>query len=367
MSVALRFTKYLKARGKGRALVSYLRDPAWEDLKGIETIQFSNNGAGRIWPKVLNRLGYVVDVINWDDTEFVPKRQYDIVVVHGGKNFKQLKPALKPGGKLIYYSTGSYWRFHNEQEEARFTDFAKRNKLELTRDRFIGDDEEAANRQADAIIALGNAATADTYRDFPNVYHLEGANYPGTPDIARDMSVAKQHFLFLSGPGNIHKGLDIALEAFRSTPDLNLHVAGVINEDFEKFYHKDLYESPNIHTYGYVIQRSTLFYAMIRQCGYSLLLSCSEGSPGSVIESMQQGMVPIVTLNSHIDIPSVGIELKTASPTSVRHVITKASRAAPDQLTLASKKTRQYAAKSFSLSRFERDLKSILTEIVDKK
>lgn len=367
MAGALRFTKYLSGRSKGRVLVSYLKDPAWEELRGKETAQFSNNGAGRTWPKVLNKQGYVVDVINWDDTDFIPLRQYDIIIIHGGKNFKQLVPALKPDGKLIYYSTGSYWRFHNEQEEARFSAFEKRNKYKLAHDRYIGDDEEMANQQAHAIISLGNDATAKTYKDFPSVYHLEGASYPGTPSIARNMTTARQHFLFLSGPGNIHKGLDIALEAFRKTPELHLHIMGVLNKDFEEFYHDDLYKSANIHTYGFVPQRSTLFYTAVRQCAYSLLLSCSEGSPGSVIESLQHGMVPIITPTSHIDIPTSGIEVTTIDPEVVAKVLRKAATMDPKTLAEHSQDMITHTKRNFSLNRFERELGEIIKTIVEDK
>ena len=33
---------------------------------------------------------------------------------------------------------------------------------------------------------------------------------------SRDLALARNHFLFLGGYGNIHKGLDLALDAFAS-------------------------------------------------------------------------------------------------------------------------------------------------------
>lgn len=359
------FSKYLKGKPKGRALLSYLNAPIFEELRNIPTVQFSNNGAGRTWGKVLNELGYQVDVINWDNTSFSPSHKYDLIIVHGGKNYKNLLPALKPGGKIVYYSTGSYWQYHNEQETLRFKLFAERNGVELAQDRYIGDDEEAINRKADAIISLGNKDTLATYKDFPNVYSLEGAGYLGVAPIFRNFANTRKHFLFLSGPGNIHKGLDLVIEAFRQLPDLHLHIVTVLNEDFEKFYYKDLYESSNIHTYGFVPQRSALFYAVLRQCSYSVLLSCSEGSPGSVIESIQQGMIPIVTKQSHLDLPPGGILVKDLNPPNLKELFARVAATSPAVLARRSKELVQYGKKRYAINRFEKDLANIITDITE--
>ena len=65
-----------------KALVSYLVNPVIDELSGAQTSLFSNNGAGRSIPKVLNELGYKVDVINWDDVRPITG-VYDLVVFHG--------------------------------------------------------------------------------------------------------------------------------------------------------------------------------------------------------------------------------------------------------------------------------------------
>ena len=65
---------------KGRALVSYLAQPAtWRD----DDPRFnghSNNWESREIARILTRLGYIVDCINWNDTSFQPSDHYDIVV-----------------------------------------------------------------------------------------------------------------------------------------------------------------------------------------------------------------------------------------------------------------------------------------------
>ena len=263
------------------ALLSYLKNPPEEELQGASTTQFSNNGAARSWAHVLLGLGYDVDVINWDDVRFKPKKNYDLVVYHGGKNFSNIQKAIKAARFSVYYSTGTYWRYHNKAEVGRFTDFEKRNGVSLDYDRYIDDNEQEANIAADAIISLGNSKTKATYKAFPEVYSIEAASFLDDrfPHAKKNYSEAKKNFLFLSGPGNIHKGLDLILESFRKLPELHLHIMSSLDPDFKQFYHKDLYESKNVHTYGYITQRSTHFYEVVDKCAFSILASCSEGVP----------------------------------------------------------------------------------------
>ena len=136
-----------------------------------------------------------------------------------------------------------------------------------------------------------------------------------------------------------------------------------VDIDFEEFYKEDLYNLPNIHTYGFVEQRSALFYAIIRQCSYSVLLSCSEGSPGSVIESMQQGLIPIITKESHINLPKAGIIVRNLDVTSLQRTFTKASDVSASYVELASEQVRSYADREYSVSNFETKLASIIRDI----
>lgn len=361
----LGYKQYLKKSNGKKALLSYLVDPVAEELSGIDTELFSNSGAGRTIPKVLNQLGYVVDVINWDDCKPIDGK-FDLIIFHGGKNFEQIRKLKNANNKLVYYSTGSYWKFHNDEERKRFEYFEKRHNVKLKMDREIKDSEEMPNRFADAIISLGNKDTAKTYLKFGRVYSIEGASMP----IKRPRKIFKPKngqigFLFLAGPGNIHKGLDIVLDTWKKLPkNYELHIITYLEDDFTKFYHKSLYESSNIYTHGYVPQRSKLFYKIINQCQYSILLSCSEGSPGSVIESMHQGLIPIVNKASHIGIPSQGIlvdsigieklvvKLKSLDVKSSKNVL-------EDQLAV-----RDWAEKRFSPTSYESNFVDIIGKIV---
>lgn len=355
------YRQYLQNPTGKRALVSYLVNPVIEELSGVSTELFSNSGAGRTIPKVLNQLGYAVDVINWDDTNDL-EGEYDLVIYHGGKNFNNIKKLKKPNTKLVYYSTGSYWQFHNDEEKKRFKYFEKRHHTTMKMDREIKDSEEEANSVADAIIALGNKDAAKTYSKFQNVYNLEGASMP----IIRPRQIIaptddKISFLFLAGPGNIHKGLDIVLDAWQKLPkNYELHIITYLDDDFTKFYQKELYELVNIHTHGYMPQRSERFYEIINQCQYSILLSCSEGSPGSVIESIHQGLIPVVSKASHVDLPKAGIVI---DPVSVENVLSELSKLSVNNTVEEQNRVKKWAEKYYQLSVYESKFAEIIGKI----
>lgn len=360
------YKKYLNSsnRKPKKALVSYLVNPVIDELSGIQTSLFSNNGAGRTIPKLLNELGYTVDVINWDDTRPIAGK-YDLVIFHGGKNFDQIKKLKTNNNKLVYYSTGSYWRYHNDEEQKRLNYFEKRHNKKYKLDREILDAEEQANTKADAIISLGNQDTANTYAKFRHVYHLAGASMPiASPRSILATDANGLGFLFMAGPGNLHKGLDIVLDAWAKLPkNLHLHIITYLDDDFVDYYRKQLYDTSNIHTHGYIMQRSEQYYEIINQCQFSILLSCSEGSPGSVIESMHQGLIPVVSRQSHIDIGDNGYILKKNTVEELENIIQALSQIKQNEIVQSQLELRSWAEQSFAVQKYEKEFAAILKEI----
>ena len=101
-------------------------------------------------------------------------------------------------------------------EKKRFDNFYKRHGVRLPPDRHIKHSEEWALNHADGIICLGNSSARDSYAQFPLVIDINNASYPDdhydcTP---KDFEAGRDGFLFFAGPGNIHKGLDLLIEAF---------------------------------------------------------------------------------------------------------------------------------------------------------
>ena len=164
--------KRVKSKINKKALLCYLTPPITRLRRGEKLAAFSTDGLAVTIPKCLNELGYSVDIINWDDTSFKPTLKYDLIIAHGGKITRVAEEALKIGGELLYFSSGSYWEYHNTKEKERFYYFTERHNLTLPYDRLIGESEERLNSIAKGIICLGNSTVANSYSKFKNVMQL---------------------------------------------------------------------------------------------------------------------------------------------------------------------------------------------------
>ena len=344
-----------------RALVSYLTLPFRLSPDDPRNLQFSNIGIARSIVKALNHLGYTVDLVDWTNQRFLPTRKYELFLGHGGLNFKRICCSLRGDPTIIYLSTGSYWKFHNKKTLARTKDLCRRRKTKIFPDRLVSRAEEWANRKADVIICIGNEETKKTYHKFPRVFNLNNAAYSDTHFLQKEKnySEARNHFLFFPGGGNIHKGLDLLLEAFIQT-EAHLYICQDIREDFYRIYRRELENFSNIHRIGWIPVRSEIFYSLIEKCAFVINPSCCEGQPGGVIECMHQGLIPIVSKESHLDVGDAGLVLKETSVAEIVRTIGDLSRMEPEVCKVMSQKAYNLAGREFSEEKFLTNLKKII-------
>ncbi len=88
---------------------------------------------------------------------------------------------------------------------------------------------------ADGIIGIGNSFTRATYAGFDPVVMINGASLE---DATYDWQSKNdqgncQHFLFYGSKGSVHKGLDLALEAFIGL-EQHLWVMAPLEKEFER-------------------------------------------------------------------------------------------------------------------------------------
>ena len=348
------------------ALLSYLDVSIKQYLKHQPTSRFSNDGLAIGWLKVLLQLGYSVDVINWADTTFNFAHKYDLVVSHGGVNFEQLHKQLAADVPYIYFSTGNYWKFHNQQEEKRFADFQQRHGVSLPPDRYINFPEETANKRADGIVVLGDASMRDVY-PFPHVFTINNGSFPDDhfDKINKDYKKTKQNFLFFAGSGNVHKGLDLLIDAFKEL-DQNLYIVTRLEGKIAAVFKNDL-NLPNIHAVGEVNMRTAEFYEVMDKCAFAILPSCSEGQAGSVVECMNQGLIPIVSQETRLDTEDFGFTLKTSSIEEIKSVVSQAASLSPEEVRKRAQRTRTSAVHDYSPGAFENNLKRDVQTILKLK
>jgi glycosyltransferase involved in cell wall biosynthesis len=315
----------------------------------------------------LNRLGYLVDVIDYRYKDVqINDDGYDLFIGHGGENFYKLCMQLKAGIPKIFFATGSYWEFHNEQEKKRFENLSLRKGKMLTYDRIISSDEEKALFLADGIIGIGNECTRSTYKKYQNVFMINGnALYDDFADWCyKDFENGRNNFLFFSGRGNVHKGLDLLIETF-SQLSLHLWVCTKIEPQFYKLYSRELSQARNIHLIGWVLPRTKRYYEIIQKCNFVILPSCSEGQSQSIIECMWQGLIPVVSRYCGVDVDEYGYYIDPCTVEQIKKVVLMLSTMPVKDYIEISSRVRLSAQSQFSEETFSKNFRIVLMTLLN--
>lgn len=348
-----------------RALLSYIVHPYFIPRSDPRFLRHINIWHAHEIVRVLNRMGYIVDVIDYRDTEYNPSQPYDLFICHGGVNFKILAKKLPISTKKIYFSTGAYWKFHNEQERARLADLRQRRGVALPPDRLIGNSEEGALRLADGAFGIGNEFTRRTYAGVASVIMLNGTSlYDDRLEwCPKDYEAGRQHYLYFAGGGNVHKGLDLLLEAFTGL-EQHLWIGSPIDHKFATIYAKELNHIMNIHTIGWVQPRSRQFYQLMRTCDFCILPSCSEGQSQSVVESMNQGLIPVVSRSAGVDVGDFGEWIDPCTIERIREIVQELANWPVDRCRTMSLKARDAVRGDYSEESFSANLQAALEALL---
>lgn len=346
-----------------KALLSYITAPFWEKNINQNKVPFSNTGIALSIVRVLNNLGYLVDVVEYTDKSFAPKRQYDLFIGHGGFNFTNIAESLPSKCKKIYFSAGPYWKTWNEKEKERIDKMNIRRNTDYSYERLDVSEEEALI-SSDAIVALGNKVVKESYKKFNKVYILNNAAFSDDhfEKMRKDHNSTKKNFLYFAGGGNVHKGLDLLLEVF-SKINANLFICQLIDPKFYKIYQHELEDFPNIHLKGWVRLRSKEYYDLVDKCSFLIYPSCADGSPGSVVESLHQGLIPVLSEESTVDTNSFGVTFRKNTVQEIESVVKGLTKKSDSWCEKMSHKTRHTALKEYSEESFLNNLTKVIQNI----
>lgn len=268
-------------------------------------------------------LGYDVDVISQHNQTFWPRKDYRIVL---DVRFvlQRISRALGPRcAKLVYLDT-AHLLFQSAAEAGRLLSLQRRRGISLPAERFLT--PTLALEHADLGLTAGNEFTVGTYRHAGKPIRrmpIPAAFTAPWPDH-RAFAACQRRVLFLASRGLVHKGLDLVLEAFASMPDVQLVVCAPIEAEpaFARAYHRELFETPNVTTPGWVDIRTDRFLEIAHGCAAVILPSCSEGGAASPVEGMHAGLIPIVSRETGVDVGDFGITLKGEAVDDVRAAVT---------------------------------------------
>ena len=305
-----KISNVFKSNCKKRALLSYITMPFIKN-----SYSHTQYFEVKSWAKILDTLGYQVDVIHYDRSlKNLDTTQYDLICGFGSV-FRKHFETPNSKAKTIHYATGMHVCHQNEVSLKRVKDvYAKKNVWLGKSARFVDKTWTHQTALVDGIIALGGNVCADSYRK-----HYDGrvfsvpAPFHATQNVNKIINSknkdSNKNFLWFGGSGLVHKGLDLVLDYFVKNVDVTLHVCGPINDEpfFVTAYRKELYESDNIITYDFIDIKSDMFTNVLQSCAFVIFPSCSEGGSVSVLTAIGNGaLIPIIPVETAI---STGYEI----------------------------------------------------------
>lgn len=367
--VIIGFDEYLVDSSIGNALVSFRVPPLLVSKTQRNNLTINQHLAAIEIVRSLNELGYIVDIINWDNQKWKPSKSYDIFIGHGAINFENISNYLASDTVRIYYATGIHWRTLNIREATRIVQLARRTGYLLPPDRANMNNEDSAYKSSDSIICLGNQNAANTFSEYPQVFNINNIVAPSIWNEwqSKDYNSCRKHFLFFSGQGPIHKGLDLLLEVFSKTDDLHLHISQYLTTAFTSVFSTYLTNFNNIHFYGFTQMRSPEFEELAHFCAWTILPTCAEGQPGSIIECMAYGLIPIVTDAANIDLHDWGIQLPDHEIDTIQKIVKNASRMPTDDIKRRAAQVISEVRDNYSKENYRKNVKHAISQSVQLK
>ncbi len=354
-------------RHEKRALLIYLTMPFNINNESETFKMHTNYWRNTEIARVLDTFGYTVDVVNHNEANFQPKKNYALVLGLG-KLFEQMVRQLPDRTKKIYISTGSEANFFNSTLKKRIDKINNQSSCKLTQVR-INYDDSSILKKVDSIICLGTEFTADTYRQYfkKKIYCFNNHGYDKSAFFSTDKNYedSRKNFLFISGSGKILNGLDLLLTIFKKKTDLHLYIGGSFNgeEDFVHCYKEELYNTPNIHAEGWLSIGSKKFNSIIAKCSTIIVPICAGASHGSVVNCMNYGLIPVVTKEAGIDVEDFGIALPSYEVEDIEKTVDWISNQPVEWHQKMSEKTFAVSKRKFSQKAFTKRLTEILKEI----
>jgi len=352
---------------KGNVLLSYVIEPFL--LKAGEPI---SNAHTHDWEsvqiaKTFLDIGYSVDVIDYRNGDFIPKKEYAIFIA-ARTNLERIARLLNEDCVKIVHLDTAHWLFNNQASYSRSLALQQRRGVTVPMGQRIVEPNFAIE-YADYAIMLGNQFTFKTYSYAQKPIYCVPISTCAVCSWSedKDFESCRKNFLWFGSGGLVHKGLDLILDIFAEMPEYHLTICGPIEkeEGFIRAYYKELYQTPNIHTIGWVNVESSEFIGITKNCIGLIYPSCSEGQCGAVVTCLHAGLIPIVSYESGVDVNDFGVILKDCSIDEIKNTIQNVSKLPAEELKRMARKAWEFARANHTRERFAEEFKKTILSIMN--
>ncbi len=357
-----------KQPSKGNVLLSYRIEPFL--LKPGQPMPNDHTWYWEVWQiaQTFLDMRYNVDVIQFHNDKFVPEKNYAFFIDIRHR-MEALAPKLNKDCIKVFHVDIANMVFRNAAECNRLLELQQRRGITLTPQRF--ETPNLGIEYADCATVLGNDFTVGTFQ-YANkpMYRIPISTpivYPYPEQ--KDFAAVRKNFLWFGGSALVLKGLDLVLDAFAQMPEYHLTVCGPISNDkeFEQAFYKELYETPNIHTYGWIDVSSPEFIQVTNNCLGLVYPSVSEGQSGAVISCLHAGLIPILSYESGVDVHDFGVIFDNLSLEEIKAKVRSIANSPVADLKIMSQKAWEYARTNHTREKFAQAYKNAVEQMLDRQ
>lgn len=341
--------------------VSYIADPFYhmgdQDYLNIH----QNKREALIMGRVFNRLGYNAYFMLYNSEYELP--DYDFKYLFGHEpNIMRAKKKY-PNAELIYYGVSTYYDYRNNTIKKMTKEFNDKYNSCIPERRLVQPHQSIENSKS--ILLIGSEYTKKTYpieyQDKICKIHqsTQNCNY-----IKNLHANHRNEFLYIASNGNILKGVQAIIDFFSQHSEYELHWIGPIESDVKKAIQKSL--TGNIKLYGFQRMDSRIALGLFERCDFMIYPSGVEGIPGAVLNSMKNGLIPLVTQIASFDgMENLGYIMENPTLECVDEAIKWAMSL--DEKSILEKKVecQKFILNNFNLERFEFEFENFMRENLD--
>jgi len=209
-------------QSRGTTVIFYITDP-WRYPVTREKHYHTNRWECAAMADTFLEAGYVVDVVDYQAVHYRPRADCALAV-DTEHSFNLYADRLPADCRKIYHAPTTHWLHWNRAELRRLHAIQQRRGAALKPRRQLPPNRGIELAQLGTYV--GNQFTADTYAFAGKPMHRIPISTVTSEEVfpARDIPRIRKNFIWFGSVGLVHKGLDLALEAFARMPDLHLAV-----------------------------------------------------------------------------------------------------------------------------------------------
>lgn len=362
---------------KKRALIS-LTPLAWVmALREYPRIQqFNVSGLTYIMVNVLNEQGYTVDILDRTRSDFHPTKRYDMFIGHQGHQTALVDEMERNHTLILQYVSTAYWKEFLRQSTERYENLCLRKRIPLIASHVRSHSEE--ERKGEEYLAehakyffTGNSPRMiKAYGKYAHKIRAVGWGAYVEDDLIvkdRDFDEGRKGFIYVAGNlGNVQKGLDVLLDTFARTPELNLYIYCNVEQEVRRLFRKEL-SLPNIrYIYHYRFGRLRKHLrSILRRVNFTITAPIDSGIGTAFLGSVGIGLIPV----GYVDMPCSPASSHLADSWQVESLVRnvrEASRMSVEWCRQASALSMQNYRDNWSPQMFEARFSEFMGECISE-